>query len=457
MTPPRLDPETIVRRMNSRTGRRCMKAAAAFQRGDLIAAAGHWKWVCHQRKAPSMATLFARYGLAMVAHHARQHHTAIDALEGVVADAPGFDLAWYNLGTIRQHVGDYAGAEAALRMASAINPTFGRVRTNLGNALLGQGKYTEAMAVFDAALTHHTGDPEALWNRSHALVATGRWLEGWACYEARWSLPGFLLNNSYHHPSPIWQGEPLGGKHLIIIEEQGYGDLIMTLRYDRDLKAQGAAVTWAVRPELLRLCRSAGIRAVDINTNGSTVPADYHAPCMSLMRWTRTVPSRMPQPSGYLHATPHRHRLPGINVGICWQGSDIYRNNTNRSLPGPLIFDGEEVSLISVCRDGWTPDIGMIDGLDGVTDWQDTADRLAGLDLVITVDTAIAHLAGALNVPVWILLAAVPDMRWGLQSTTTPWYRSARLYRQATGGDWGPVLDAVTADLGVLTQRKAAA
>ncbi|MFN2316952.1 MAG: tetratricopeptide repeat protein [Gemmatimonadales bacterium] len=454
-TATRLSPERIVARMRPQERKRHLKATNAFQRGDLITAARHWeRLVSHPT-----AGLLARYGLAMVAHHARQHRWAIATLEQVVTDEPGFDLAWYNLGTIRQHVADYAGAEVALRETARLNPDFAAARTNLGNALLGQGRHAEALAVFDEALRHPTPDIEARWNRSHALIATGRWLEGWAEYEARWGLPGFVVQNRYHHPSEVYTGQDLHGKRVIVLEEQGYGDLIMTLRFDRDLRAMGAAeVTWAVRPELVRLVRSAGLRAVDINQHGNEAPADYNMSCMSLMRWTRVTPARMPRASGYLHATARRPPGTGLRVGICWEGSPIHRDNGNRSLPKSALgtlqkFDLGGVSWISLCRDGWRPelaDAGLVDGLTGVTDWQDTAHRIAGLDLVITVDTAIAHLAGACNVPVWILLAAVPDMRWGLQSSTTPWYRSARLFRQTIGGDWTPVIEQVGAQLGAL-------
>lgn len=454
-----LTKEAIVRSLTPKDATRHLKASNAFGDGRLRDAAKHWERVLADTKAPKRSRLLARYGLAMVAHHAREHRWAIATLEQVVADEPGFDLAWYNLGTIRQHVTDYAGAEAALREAARLNPGFAAVRTNLGNALLGQGRHAEALAVFEEALRRPTPEPEARWNRAHALVATGRWLEGWAEYEARWALPGFVVQNRYAHPSALYEGQPLDGKRLIIMEEQGYGDLLMTLRFDADLRAMGATPTWAVRPELVRLVRSAGLTAVDITAPGDTAPADYNLSCMSLMRWMRTTPARVPKPTGYLHATPHRFALPGMKVGICWEGSTIHRDNGNRSLPqkalAPLMdFDLGGVSWIAMCKDGWRPelaDAGLTNGLDGATDWQDTANRIAGLDLLITVDTAVAHLAGALNVPVWILLAAVPDMRWGLTDCTTPWYRSARLFRQPTGGDWGTVV----ANVGTSLQRQA--
>ena len=459
----RVSREQLVARMRPSERRIALRAAKALDRGDDDAAIEPFERLRDKPLATAAARHFALYGLAIIAHHACAHEWAVQAMEEVVAREPGLDIAWYNLGTFRQHLADYAGAEAAFRRAADLAPAFAQVRTNPGNALLGQGRHAEAIAVFEEALRHKTGDKEALYNRAHALVATGRWLEGWACYEARWALPGFFEHNRYHHPSEAYELHELHGKRVIVMEEQGYGDLLMTLRFDGDLKAMGATeVTWAVRPEMVRLVRSAGLQAVDIEQAGSTVHADFNIACMSLMRVTRCIPARVPKATGYLHATPHPFDLPGLKVGICWEGSKLHRDDRNRSLPKNAMatlqnFHLGGVSWIAMCRDGWRPemaDAGLTNGLDGVTDWQDTADRIAGLDLLITVDTAVAHLAGALNVPVWILLAAVPDMRWGLQSNTTPWYRSARLYRQVVGREWGPVIELVGADLQRMTEQR---
>lgn len=142
-----------------------------------------------------------------------------------------------------------------------------------------------------------------------------------------------------------------------------------------------------------------------------------------------------------------------MNVGLCWQGSKAHRNDTVRSLPRAAVLplaQVEGVQWVSLTKDGWTPELGaagLPDGLAGCTDWYDTAHVVRGLDLVVTVDTAIAHIAGGCGVPCWMLLAAVPDMRWMLGRDDTPWYRSVRLYRQPVAGDWTSVLERVAADL----------
>lgn len=144
-----------------------------------------------------------------------------------------------------------------------------------------------------------------------------------------------------------------------------------------------------------------------------------------------------------------------MRVGFCWQGSPHHRNDANRSLPrgaiAPLAHV-QSVQWVSLCKEGWTDELatlGMENGLAGCEDWYDTAKALQRVDLVLSVDTAIAHLAGGLGVPTWMLIAAVPDMRWMLERSDTPWYRSMKLYRQQKAGEWGPVIEQVAKDLSV--------
>lgn len=142
-----------------------------------------------------------------------------------------------------------------------------------------------------------------------------------------------------------------------------------------------------------------------------------------------------------------------MNVGLTWMGSKSHRNDGNRSLPRgalkPLALV-QGVTWHCLCKEGWDDrlaDLGMVNGLEGCEDWYDTAKAIRSLDLVVSVDTAIAHLAGGMGIPCWMLIAAVPDMRWMLERTDTPWYKSVRLYRQQKAGEWGPVIERVAADL----------
>jgi hypothetical protein len=154
-----------------------------------------------------------------------------------------------------------------------------------------------------------------------------------------------------------------------------------------------------------------------------------------------------------------------VNVGLTWMGSKSHRNDGNRSLPrGALapLAHVEGVQWHCLCREGWDDrlaELGMVNGLEGCADWYDTAQAIQRLDLVISVDTAIAHLSGGFGIPTWMLIAAVPDMRWMLDRDTTPWYRSVRLYRQQRAGEWGPVMARVANDLQqeVWARRAAAA
>ncbi len=152
-----------------------------------------------------------------------------------------------------------------------------------------------------------------------------------------------------------------------------------------------------------------------------------------------------------------------MTVGLCWQGSPLHRNDRNRSLPRGVLAPLAQVAgvtWLSLCKEGWSPELGqlgLLNGMEGCADWMDTAQVIANLDLVVTVDTAVAHVAGGLGVPVWILIPAVPDLRWGLGGSRTPWYQSARLYRQQKAGEWGPVIESICRDLTTLVAERNAA
>lgn len=248
----------------------------------------------------------AVFEVATMAHVLCEHAFAAHHLRRLVVAEPGFLEGWYNLGTIVQCLGLYEEAEDCLRRVIALDPTFTAAHTNLGNALLGLGRYDEAMASFQESLRHAPQDAEANWNLAHVLVLTGQWLEGWAKYEYRWKIPGFVEMNAItvdesraDLPQP-WRGAPLQGKTLIVAEEQGWGDTLMCMRYAPMLRDLGATVTWAVRPELLRLAAATVAPSAVCNIREPVPGADYIVTTMTLHHRFGITPATVPGAEGYL-------------------------------------------------------------------------------------------------------------------------------------------------------------
>lgn len=264
------------------------------------------------------------------------------------------------------------------------------------------------------------------YNLGLAFLKLGYHDLGWVLMEARRGIPEMKAPNPAF-PFPEWRGEPLAGKRLVVMGEQGAGDQIMFARYFRLVEAKGAKVTFLSDANLVTLLPNA------MQSVPRLFPADYWTPILSL-------PFRLGA-GGHI-PEPARLAVPlggGGGVGVMTSGRASYSNDRNRSLFG---IDAER--LLRLGR-------SLAPEETGAADFLETARIVAELDLVITVDTSVAHLAGSLGKPVWILLPRHgTDWRWGLEGETTPWYPTARLYRQAEAGRWGPVLDRIEADLAEL-------
>lgn len=379
----------------------------------------------------------AMFTLAMAGYwHAEQTPeaaaVAADMLERVVAARPGFAIGWYNLGFLRQRQGRDADAIAHYERCLSLDPAFVGAHVNLGNARLWQGDIPEAIACFTRATKHPTADTLAIYNRAIAYLLTGQWVRGWQDYETRWRTP--LYRAKFPAPDlPVWDGTPpADGARLLVFSEQGYGDTIMCARYRRTLTERfPAGVTWYVQAPLASL--------LDAVPDTEPYPdADLCLPTMSLMHRLGMPADGAP----YLPRVVTADRNGRIRVGYVWAGSTTHENDARRSTDRAL-WDG----LLA------TPGVEWVDlqvgrgGTYAPADWRETAALVGTLDLVITVDTATAHLAGAMGVPVWILLPAMPDYRWGLASERTVWYDSARLFRQPSVGAWPEVLARVASAL----------
>jgi hypothetical protein len=269
--------------------------------------------------------------------------------------------------------------------------------------------------------------------------------------------------------APLWKGESLAGKSLLFHAEQGLGDTLQFIRYARLFAAQGAEVHVECQAALLPLLN--GMEGVQQwhAAAGPGIdhlpPTDYQLPMLSAPAVVNTTLSSIPSPDGYLRA-PERERRRWAKwlgprnrrrrVGICWAGNPNHKNDKNRSIPSDLLaaLDGiSEVDWINLQKGHPLPgSLELWNAARELRNFADTAGLIENLDLVVSVDTSVAHLAGALGKPVWVLLPFAPDWRWMLDRPDSPWYSGARLFRQSEPGDWRPVLDRVAHEVRATAQ-----
>ncbi|WP_250535004.1 tetratricopeptide repeat protein [Caballeronia sp. AZ10_KS36] len=362
-------------------------------------------------------------------------------------------------------------AEASYRRALALRPGFGAALINLGNLLReDSARSAEAQALFREALRVDPESADARLNLATTLLRAGDFAEGWACFEARYDAR--LSQRSVLPPQVSyaqWRGEPLAGKSLLVVTEQGFGDSIQFIRYLPMLKAQRAAkLTVVCPPALAALLESADGTSQCIAPDAlpALPPHDYWCFLMSLPALAGTTLETIPRATPYLHADASRieywkRRLPDTpKVGIAWSGEprpwmpDSFGAFSRRWLDASLcepLFATPGVTFVSLQK-GPTARAQLaalpgrlrpLDLMNDVADFADTAAIIASLDLVISVDTAVAHLAGALGKPVWILLCANACWRWLDDRDDSPWYPTARLFRQRAPGQWIEVIERV--------------
>ena len=379
---------------------------------------------------------------------------AAESLKRALALDPGIAIAHTNLGNVRQAQGRLAEAVACHELALAIEPMNPEAYSNLGGVLDLQGKLTESIAAYDGALALKPDFAVALFNRSLLRLRRGDFVLGLPDYEHRWH-----LNKRRDFSEPQWHGEPLRGARILLYPEQGLGDTVQFLRYVPLVQAAGGQVILEVQPQMRRLAAELS-DVTEIICPGEPLPAfNWHCPLMSLPlafgTTLDTIPARVPYltiPQETDTACAIAGKECGLRVGIAWAGSPGHMRDRFRSIPPELLKplfglvgaqffslqlgSAATAELISVGA-------SVIDLAPKIEDMADTAALIARLDLVIAVDTAVAHLAGALGKPVWVMLPLVPDWRWLLDREDSPWYPTMRLFRQSMLGDWVSVVAAV--------------
>ena len=343
----------------------------------------------------------------------------------------------------------------ATETARTLAPQDASAHRGYGFALGNLNRLEEALVSYDHALSLLPDDREALWNRALALLALGRFEEGWLGYEYRNLRHKTLAARKY--PKPLWWGkEPLKDQRLYIYWEQGLGDTIQFARYALLAAAAGAKVAFSVQGPLLRLFKGFEPDVTVIGQNEAPTEFDLHCPLLTLPLAFGTRLETIPTwEDGYLTAPLEDiarwdKRLPAgrRRIGLVWSGSQMHGNDANRSLAlakiAPLFqSDDVWVSLQKEVRDADRAALeasGISDVSAELGDFADTAALISALDLVISVDTSVAHLAGALGKPTWVMVPFAPDFRWLLDREDTPWYPKMRLFRQSRAGDWDGVI-----------------
>jgi tetratricopeptide (TPR) repeat protein len=386
---------------------------------------------------------------------------ALAAYDDVLAGQPGHVGTLVNRGNTLLRFNRPAEALTSYDAALAAMPRHPQILTNRGHALRRLDRTTEALADFKAAIAADPDFAEAHFEAAMTQLALGDFDAGWKEYEWRWKTGAFARHRRSFR-SPLWRGErPVSGKTILLHAEQGFGDTIQFLRYAPLLAREGARVICEVQPELLPLLARFEA-AVEVIASGAPLPAfDLHCPLLGLPLAFGTRPETIPAAIPYLAAAVERldywrDRLPPgrLRAGFVWSGSSGHKNDGNRSIPLvrlAKLFEDPALACFSLQTDPRQADAevlrklpGLADLGSGFRDFADTAAVVSLLDVVVTVDTAVAHLAGALGKPVLILLPYAADFRWMRGRDDTPWYPTAKLLRQTAFGDW----DSVIAGLG---------
>jgi len=386
---------------------------------------------------PCAESVFAR-GLAL--RQLRRPAEAVPALEQAAALVPGSGPVLLTLGNALADAGETGRAATALRAAIAAQPALAEAHASLGAVLSDAGRLDEAVAACTLALALDPDHAPARWNRAVARLLAGDFAQGWEDARARRRHPHFAADFQ-GLDAPEWEGGPLAGRRLLVHAGQGMGDTIMFARYLPRLVAMGARVTLACAAALVPLLRR--IPGIDAVPRAAGYPP--HDTWVDQMCLPRLLGP--PDPGPYLCADPVERRSG--RVGLVWAGNPAHANDHRRSLPEAaaraLLAALHGLEVVPLQPGPRAAALGL--AAPDLPDWAATARVVAGLDLVVTVDTACAHLAGALGVPVWILLPHAPDWRWQLNRADSPWYGSARLFRQTRPGDWAGVVDEVAAAL----------
>lgn len=405
-------------------------------------------------QAPDFADAYGNLGLTYL--QLSDDEKAFEYLNRAVEIKPDYPVALNNLGNLFRRQGKLNEAAALYNKSIIYEPGYALGYSNLGNVLRDLGKIDQAISAFEKAQAADPLFPEASYNLGLAQLLTGDFLSGWEGYQHRHKIPGGPPSTD-HFPQPLWDGTSFAGKTLYLYPEQGLGDVIQFSRYVPLAAEKGGSVILRTPPKLKDLFESlSGVDAINLESEPEPESYDVHASLMDLPRLFKTNQDTIPDTCPYLEVDQtHIKRWSEIlgaktdfRVGLVWAGRAQHENDHNRSIDPELFIplsrcDGISLFSLQIGKAGQAATIfgnAVKDLAPHIKSWTDTAAAMKNLDLIISVDTSSAHMAGAIGCDVWTLLPFVPDWRWQLERSDSPWYPTMRLFRQSELGDWAPVL-----------------
>jgi Flp pilus assembly protein TadD len=409
------------------------------------------------RETPDDAEFHFARGSALSA--LGQPSKACAAFARALALRPDHAPSWLNMGNASADLDDLGSAETLYRTAIRLDAALPEAHASLAYLLTMQGHLPEAIAACETAIRLRPDFPQAHWNLAITLLLSGDFRRGFTAFEWRKKHNAFRKDLP-DLPGPKWEGTGIDGRTVLVRAEQGLGDAIQFARYLFPIRDAGGTPILACAPPLVPLFQDIpGVQTVGL---GESLPAyDFWIDEMSLPRLFGTTLDTIPGTAGYLRADPirveaWRSRLPpGPKVGVAFAGNPQHSADRRRSIPLDVVLPLPDITglgFVNLQHGKSARSLGLPDLTPWMTDFGETAALIENLDLVVTVDTSIAHLAGALGKPVWILLPFAPDWRWLLSRSDSPWYRSATLFRQPAAGDWASVLGRVMQTLASLLE-----
>jgi Tetratricopeptide repeat/TPR repeat len=441
------------------------EATRHFLEGRLNEAEELYRKALRQEPGNAIAT----HCLGVLAMQRGDAIGGVELMERAVAARDDIAEFHANLGLCYRRLGRVREAIESHQRAIALDPRNSTRHANLAVALQEEGRVADALDAFDRALQLDPQNAEAHYSRSLAHLVIGDYRRGWAGYEWRARCREFANRDLEPAGMTPWLGEDLEGKTLLVRREQGHGDMIQLLRFVPLLADRGARVRVEVPGELAELARSVDPR-VDIVEPGERRPGiDFYVNLLSLPGRLSVTAEAIPNPPPYLTPDPARVRdwrarlagYPGRKIGLAWGGNPLHHNDRNRSCAlralAPLL-EVQGISWFSLQLGSAAEQLAapgaraIVDLREFLHSYSDTAAAIAALDLVISVDTSVAHLGGAIASPVWVLVPYAPDWRWLRDRTDSPWYPTVRLFRQEVAGDWTAVVEALRSALGRLPQ-----
>src|SRR3974390_307915 len=418
---------------------------------------------------PDYAEALSNRGVTL--QELKRFEEALASYDRALKVRPDFADALSNRGVTLQDLKRFEEALASYDRALKVRPDYAEALSSRGVTLRELNRFEEALTSYDSALKVRPDFADALYNRGLIRLLVGQYKDGWADHEWRWETT-FFPSKRPKINVPIWQGEDLSGRHLLVFSEQGLGDVIQFTRYLPLLVERKCKVTFFAPVQLKRLLKLS-FQSIEIVSELEGIHGiDFQVALMSLPHRFNTEPLSIPNKVPYLKIEPHletrwkdRIGTQSFKIGIAWSGRPTHKNDHNRSINLSLFLPllDAQATFVSLQTDIRPNDAALLKEQKNILnfgeelkDFSDTAAIISNLDLVISIDTSVAHLAGALGKPIWVLLPFIPDWRWLLDREDSPWYPTARLFRQNGTRVWDTVIARVSTALHDFVQTRPA-